>query len=92
VALERSVAVEVWPVGGVEVRPTRLLVWAGPGRTVLRVMPLHGTPRAPRRPVRERAWGVGPLRGHRRGSPLVTLGQAGGRALVRAVRPVPAGA
>ncbi|MFN8122441.1 MAG: hypothetical protein U0237_08435 [Thermoleophilia bacterium] len=86
VQLERSVTVQVWPLGGVEVRPTRVFVWAGPRRRLLRVIPLGGVPRAPRRPVRERGYGVGPVRGHHRGSPLVTVTQAGVRAAARAVR------
>jgi len=86
VQLERSLAVDVWPVGGVEVRPTRVLVWLGPRRSLLRVIPLGGVPRPPRRPVRERGYGIGPLRGHHRGSPLVTVTQAGARAVARAAR------
>lgn len=86
VALERSLEVQVWPLGGVEVRPTRVFVWAGPRRRLLRVIPLGGTPRAPRRAVHERGFAVGPVRAHHRGSPLVTVSQAGARAAARAVR------
>lgn len=87
VQVEPSVRLEVWPVGGVEVRPTRVFVWAGPGRRLVRVMPLGGTPRAPRRALRERSYRLGPVRAHGLGNPAATLARTGVRAVARAVRP-----
>lgn len=82
--VERGVALEVGPVVGVELRPTRAFVRVAGGR-VVRVVPLSANPRPLRRP--RRAWGlrVGPLRMTGVGNPVVTVGLAGAHAVRRAL-------
>jgi len=83
--VERAVAVELGPVVGLELRPTRAFVRLGPGGRLVRVLPLSARPRPLRRP--RRAWGVavGPLRVTGIGSPVLTVGLAGAHALRRAL-------
>ena len=83
--IERAVALEVGPMVGVELRPTRAFVRLGRGRRLVRVVPLSARPRPLRRP--RRAWGVafGPVRLTGVGSPVLTVGLAGVHAVRRAL-------
>ena len=68
---------EVAGAFGLDVRPTRVLVWLGPGRRPARVLSLGRAPRVLRVPRRRRHYGAGPVRVTVLGNPLLTLGQAG---------------
>ena len=75
---ERSFEVRVGGLGGFELRPTRVFVWAGDERNGNeRILPLGSAPRSltiPRRP-RERQAGALELR--TLGNPLLTIALAG---------------
>jgi hypothetical protein len=76
--VERSFQVRVGELGGFELRPTRVFVWAGGERKGNeRVLPLGSAPRSltiPRRPREVRA---GALELKTLGNPLMTIALAG---------------
>lgn len=78
---ERNVAVQVGPLFGVDVRPTRIFVWLGRG-FFERVIPLGGTPKPLAKHRRQRAVRLGPLRLWSLGNPGATIAQAAVSALV----------
>lgn len=78
---ERNVAVQVGPLFGIDIRPTRVFVWLGRG-LIERVLPLGGTPRPVAADRRQRTIRLGPVRLWSLGNPGVTLAQAAVSALV----------
>lgn len=74
---ERSLEVQVGPLFGVEVRPSRIFLWHGYDRTDLRIVPLETMPRTIVIPRRRRQFRMGTLQVTLLGNPVVTLGQAG---------------
>ena len=83
--VERSLEVQLGPLGGVDVRPTRLFVWGGAERAGReRVVSLGSPPRNLRIPRRERRVNAGAVRVRSLGNPLMTVALAG----VHAVRKV----
>ena len=64
-------------VFGIDLRPSRVFVWAGPDRSGQRIIPLDRRPRILVLPRRRRQLHAGPVRVTLLGNPLITLGQAG---------------
>ena len=76
--VERSLEVQIGSLGGFDVRPTRLFLWAGDERKGReRVVPLDSPPRSLRIPRRERRLEVGLVRARALGNPLMTIALAG---------------
>ncbi|MCB0872232.1 MAG: hypothetical protein KDC36_02510 [Thermoleophilia bacterium] len=86
VQVERCVEVRIWPVGGVEVRPTRVFLWMGPSRRLLRVVPLGGVPNPEAKPLREHVYRFGPVSARHLGNPTLTLAASGTRIMGRLMR------
>lgn len=74
---ERSLEVQVGPLFGVDVRPSRVFLWSGPDRRACRIVPLGRRPRTMVIPRRRRQFRAGPIEVTLLGNPLFTLGQAG---------------
>jgi hypothetical protein len=83
---EREFEVQLGALGGFELRPTRLFVWAGGERSGReRILSLGSPPRSLMIPRRERELRAGAVRIRSLGNPLLTVALAGVHA-VRAVR------
>ncbi len=78
---ERNVAVQVGPLFGIDIRPTRVFLWLGRG-LMERVVPLGGTPKPVPTDRPQRALRLGPVRLWSLGNPGVTIAQAAVSALV----------
>lgn len=87
---ERSLEVQVGPLFGVDVRPSRVFVWTGSDREQRRIVPLGRPPRTMVIPRRRRQFRAGPVEVTLLGNPIVTLGQAGIAAARAARRSRPA--
>jgi hypothetical protein len=75
---ERELEVQVGALGGFELRPTRVFVWAGEERAARqRILSLGSPPRSLMIPRRERELLAGNLRVRSLGNPLMTLALAG---------------
>jgi hypothetical protein len=76
--VERSVEVQVGGLGGFELRPTRVFLWAGAEREGReRVLPLGSPPRTLIVPRRRRELRAGAVSVHTLGNPLMTIALAG---------------
>jgi len=76
--VERSVEVQLGPLGGFDLRPTRLFVWAGAERAAReRVVSLDSPPRNLLIPRREREIQAGAVRVRSLGNPVMTAALAG---------------
>jgi hypothetical protein len=83
---ERELEIQLGPVGGLELRPTRIFVWSGDDRKGReRVISLGSQPRSLMIPRRERELHAGTVRIRSLGNPLMTIALAGVHA-VRAAR------
>jgi hypothetical protein len=86
---ERSFEAQLGPLGGFELRPTRLFLWRGEAREeTARIVSLGFAPAKTVLESEGRGLEAGPLRVHARGNPLMTIGLAGVYATRRAVRRV----
>jgi hypothetical protein len=75
---ERSVEVQLGPLGGFDLRPTRLFVWAGAERAAReRIVSLGSAPRNLLIPRREREIYAGSVRVRSLGNPVMTVALAG---------------
>lgn len=84
VGTERAFEVKVGALGGFEVRPTRVFVWAGAERRATeRLMPLAERPVGLEHPRRESVVHLGPVEVRSRGNPLMTVALAGAIAFRR---------
>lgn len=77
--------VQVGPLFGVDLRPSRVFLWTGARRENARILPLGRPPRTLRMARRRRILSLGPLQVTMLGNPIVTLGKTG-VALARVVR------
>jgi hypothetical protein len=85
---ERELEVQVGALGGFELRPTRVFVWAGEERGAgQRILSLGSPPRSLMIPRRERELLAGNLRVRSLGNPLMTIALAGIHAIRAARRP-----
>jgi hypothetical protein len=76
--VERSIEVQLGPLGGFEVRPTRCFVWTGEERAGReRVLSLGQAPRNLMIPRRRREVRAGNVRVSSLGNPFMTLALAG---------------
>jgi hypothetical protein len=76
--VERSLEIQVGPLGGLELRPTRLFVWAGAERAgTERIVSLGVPPRTLVVPRRERELQAGPVHVRSLGNPVMTVALAG---------------
>jgi hypothetical protein len=76
--VERSVEVQLGPLGGFDLRPTRLFVWGGEERVGHeRVVSLGAPPKTLFLPRRERELRAGAVRVRALGNPLMTVALAG---------------
>ena len=76
--VERSLEVQLGPLGGFDLRPTRVFVWGGEEREGReRILPLGSPPRSLRIPRRERELQVGAVHVRSLGNPLLTIALAG---------------
>lgn len=76
--VERSLELQLGPLGGFDLRPTRLFVWGGADREGReRIVPLGSPPRNLRIPRRERELQAGAVRIRSLGNPLMTIALAG---------------
>ena len=76
--VERSVEVQLGPLGGFELRPTRIFLWAGDERAGReRIVSLGSAPRNLRIPRREREVETRGVRIRSLGNPLMTVALAG---------------
>jgi hypothetical protein len=86
---ERELEVQVGPLGGFELRPTRIFVWLGEERAERqRIVSLGSAPRSLMIPRREREMLAGNLRVRSLGNPLMTIALAGVHAFRAARRGV----
>ena len=69
--------VQVGPLFGLDLRPTRLFVWAGAQRRSPRVVSFGRPPTLLRVTRRRRRLSLGPVRVTTLGNPLVTIGKTG---------------
>lgn len=84
IGAERAFELRLGPLGGVEVRPTRLFVWRGPERDrTQRVVPLAERPVGLDRARLERTVRIGGVEARSLGNPALTLAIAGAVALKR---------
>jgi hypothetical protein len=84
---ERELEIQLGPLGGFELRPTRLFIWPGHKRTGReRVVSLGSTPRSLMIPRREKEIEVGAVRVRSLGNPLMTIALAGVHAVRAATR------
>jgi hypothetical protein len=74
---ERSVIVQVGGAFGLDIRPSRLFIWAGPERRAERILPFGRAPRTFLIARRRRHYAAGPVQVTVHGNPLITVGQAG---------------
>ncbi len=76
--VERSVEVQLGPLGGFELRPTRVFVWGGGEREGReRVVSLGSPPRSLLIPRKEREVQAGTVRVRSLGNPVMTVALAG---------------
>lgn len=76
--VERSFEVQLGPLGGFDLRPTRFFLWSGDVREGReRIVSLGSAPRSLVIPRREREVRAGPVRVRSLGSPLMTVALAG---------------
>jgi hypothetical protein len=75
--VERSVEVQLGPLGGFELRPTRLFLWGGDARERQRIVSLGSAPRNLLIPRREREVRAGSVRVRSLGNPVMTVALAG---------------
>ena len=76
--VERSLEVQIGPLGGLELRPTRVFVWAGAERAGReRIVSLGVPPRTLVVPRREREVHAGPVHVRSLGNPVMTVALAG---------------
>jgi hypothetical protein len=76
--VERSLEIQLGPFGGLELRPTRVFVWAGGERAGReRIVSLGMPPRNLVVPRREREVHAGPVRVRSLGNPVMTMALAG---------------
>ena len=76
--VERSLEVQLGPLGGFDLRPTRVFVWGGAEREGReRIVPLGSPPRNLRIPRRERELQAGAVHVRSLGNPLMTIALAG---------------
>jgi hypothetical protein len=76
--VERSLEVQLGPLGGFDLRPTRFFVWTGGEREGReRVVSLGSAPRSLMIPRRERELRAGAVRVRSLGNPLMTAALAG---------------
>lgn len=76
--VERSFQMQLGSLGGFDLRPTRVFVWAGSDRADReRVLPLGGAPRSLQIPRRPRELKAGGIIVRSLGNPLMTLALAG---------------
>jgi hypothetical protein len=76
--VERSVEVQLGPLGGFDLRPTRLFVWGGEDRAGHeRIVSLGAPPKSLLLPRRERELRAGVVRVRALGNPLMTVALAG---------------
>jgi len=81
---ERAFEVRLGPLGGVELRPSRVFVWRGAERVAdERIVPLADRPVGLDYPRRESTLRVGAVEVRSRGNPLVTIALAGAIAFRR---------
>ncbi len=83
--VERSLEVQLGPLGGFDLRPTRVFVWGGAEREGERILPLGSAPRNLRIPRREREHELGSVHVRSLGNPLMTIALAGVQAARRLV-------
>ena len=77
--VERQITLQVGPLAGVDVRPSRIFVWYGAERTdTERIVSLDRAPRVLRRPQPRRYLHVGPAQLSYLGNPVVTVGASVG--------------
>jgi hypothetical protein len=75
---ERELEVQFGPLGGFELRPTRLFVWSGEERSGReRILSLGRAPRSLMIPRRERELTAGLVRIRSLGNPVMTIALAG---------------
>jgi hypothetical protein len=76
--VERSVEVQLGPLGGFDLRPTRVFLWVGEEREGReRIVSLGSAPRSLRIPRRERELETRGVRVRSLGNPLMTVALAG---------------
>ena len=76
--VERSLEIQLGPLGGIDLRPTRVFVWVGGEREGRqRILPLGSAPRNLRIPRRERELQAGAVQIRSLGNPLMTIALAG---------------
>lgn len=76
--VERSFEVQLGPLGGFDLRPTRFFLWSGEDREGReRIVSLGSPPRNLLIPRRERELRAGTVRVRSRGNPLMTMALAG---------------
>jgi hypothetical protein len=84
---ERSLEIQLGPLGGFDLRPTRLFVWEGAERTGReRIVALGSPPRSLDLERRERELGAAGVRVRTLGNPLMTVALAGVHAARAALR------
>lgn len=84
--VERSLEVQVGPLGGFDLRPTRFFLWMGSTRDRERIVSLGSAPRSLLVPRRERELRAGAVRVRSLGNPLMTVALAGVHAARKASR------
>jgi hypothetical protein len=91
--VERSLEIQVGPIGGFELRPTRVFLWGGAERSGReRIVPLGSPPRSLRIPRREREIQAGAVHVRSLGNPFMTVALAAvhaARAVAREREPRP---
>jgi hypothetical protein len=76
--VERSLEIQLGPLGGIDLRPTRVFVWGGAEREGSeRILPLGSPPRNLRIARRERELQAGAVHVRSLGNPLMTIALAG---------------
>jgi hypothetical protein len=76
--VERSLEVQLGPLGGIEVRPTRVFLWPGAERAGReRIVSLGMPPRNLLVPRRQREVHAGPVHVRSLGNPVMTVALAG---------------
>ena len=75
--VERSLEVQLGPLGGFELRPTRVFLWSGGERAEQRIVSLGSAPRNLLIPRKEREVQAGPINVRSLGNPVMTVALAG---------------